>query len=257
MPIHDWTRVTAGTFHAFHVSWISELQGAMNAGVLPPDYYAMAEQVAGEVIPDMLTLQDIRGSRRSDALDLNERGDRGSSGGAGLAVATMPPKVTVSDTISEAMLLAARQRQLVIRHTTGDRVVAIAELVSLGNKERAGGLESFVEKVIGSLDQGYHLLVVDLYPPGPHDPNGMHGAIWKQLKGKFALPSDKPLTLASYVSSGAVTCYVEPTAVGNTLIQMPLFLSPAIYVNVPLEETYMAAFDKLPQKWKRVLDEPS
>ena len=219
---------------------------------MPPDYYAMAEQVAGEVIPDMLTLQDIRGSARNH----DEPADRFSNGGAGLAVATMPPKVAVSDTVTEAMLLAARQRQLVIRHTTGDRVVAIAELVSLGNKERAGGLESFVEKAIGSLDQGYHLLVIDLYPPGPHDPNGMHGAIWKELKGKFSLPKDKPLTLASYVSSGAVTCYVEPTAVGNQLIQMPLFLSREIYVNVPLEDSYMSAFDKLPQKWKRVLQEP-
>lgn len=241
--------MSAGTFHAFHVSWIAELQRAMNGGILPSSYYAMAEQVAGEVIPDMLTLQDIGGRGSDDDSDANV-----SDGGAGIAVAIQPPKVDVCDTISEAMLLAARQRRLVIRHTTGDRIVAILELVSLGNKERASTLESFVEKVIGSLDQGYHLLVIDLYPPGPHDPNGIHAAIWKHFKGSFKPPAGKPLTLAAYVASGAVTCYVQPTAVGTALIQMPLFLTSEIYVNVPLENTYMSAFEALPKKWKRIIE---
>ena len=35
MPIHDWTRVSDGTFHAFHVSWVSELQESLNSGLLP------------------------------------------------------------------------------------------------------------------------------------------------------------------------------------------------------------------------------
>lgn len=26
MLIHDWTRVTARTWHAFHLSWIAEIQ---------------------------------------------------------------------------------------------------------------------------------------------------------------------------------------------------------------------------------------
>ena len=47
MPVHDWTRVFDGAFHAFHLAWIAEIQKALNNGILPPDYYAMAEQVAG------------------------------------------------------------------------------------------------------------------------------------------------------------------------------------------------------------------
>jgi hypothetical protein len=253
MPIHDWTRVSAGTFHAFHNSWIAELQGAMNAGILPPNYYALAEQVAGDLIPDMLTLQDI-GNSGGSGLQPSDREDRDVGEGIEIAVATMPPKVSVCDTITEAMLLAARQSQLVIRHTTGDRIVAILELVSLGNKERAGALESFIEKVIGSLDKGYHFLLVDLYPPGPYDPRGMHGAIWEHLKGSYLPPVDKPLTLAAYVAAGAVTCYVEPTTVGDKLIPMPLFLSRETYINVPLEKTYLQAYDKMPNKWKRILE---
>jgi len=38
MPIHDWTRVSAGTFHAFHHFWFGEISKGLNAGILPPDY---------------------------------------------------------------------------------------------------------------------------------------------------------------------------------------------------------------------------
>jgi hypothetical protein len=41
MPIHDWTRVDAGLFHDFHQTWTVALQNALNAGALPPEYYAL------------------------------------------------------------------------------------------------------------------------------------------------------------------------------------------------------------------------
>ena len=56
MPVHDWTRVDAGTFHAFHTSWISDLMEALNAGLLPKGYYALSEQVATRMQTDVLTL---------------------------------------------------------------------------------------------------------------------------------------------------------------------------------------------------------
>jgi hypothetical protein len=45
MPIHDWTRVSDGTFHGFHVAWIAEIRNVLNGGLLPPNYYAQAEQI--------------------------------------------------------------------------------------------------------------------------------------------------------------------------------------------------------------------
>jgi hypothetical protein len=47
MPIHDWTRVDAGIFHAFHHDWITEIARALNRGLLPAAYYALPEQIAG------------------------------------------------------------------------------------------------------------------------------------------------------------------------------------------------------------------
>ena len=57
MPVHDWTNVEAGIFHHFHHSWIEEIQRVLNAGLLPPDCYALAEQHAAGFGPDVLTLQ--------------------------------------------------------------------------------------------------------------------------------------------------------------------------------------------------------
>ena len=57
MPIHDWTRVEAGDFHHFHQTWIPFLAAALNGGGLPPGFMALAEQVTGRPIPDVVTLQ--------------------------------------------------------------------------------------------------------------------------------------------------------------------------------------------------------
>jgi hypothetical protein len=29
MPVHDWTRVSDGTFHDFHYSWVLEIKRAL------------------------------------------------------------------------------------------------------------------------------------------------------------------------------------------------------------------------------------
>jgi hypothetical protein len=39
MPIHDWARVPAGTYHFFHQRWISAIADALNAGGLPEGYF--------------------------------------------------------------------------------------------------------------------------------------------------------------------------------------------------------------------------
>jgi hypothetical protein len=250
MPIHDWTRVTAGTWHAFHLSWIAEIQLALNGGLLPPDYYAQAEQIAGPLGPDVLTLQapDEPG---------NGAPDTSPGAGGGMAVRVAPPRVRFTDE-AEMNEYVIKRRTLVIRHTSGDRIVALLEIVSPGNKAARNALRSFVEKAVEALYRGYHLLIVDLFPPGPRDPNGIHGAIWSEITGKsFEQPADEPLTLASYSAGPTKRCYVEPTAVGRELIDMPFFLEEGFYVNVPLEQTYRAAYRGVPRRWQRVLEAPS
>jgi hypothetical protein len=245
MPIHDWTRVPAGTFHDFHLAWIAEIRNVLNGGVLPPTYYAQAEQIAGPLGPDVLTLQ-------SD--DYPSNGTHLPEAGGGLAVATVAPRfrVTAEAVMDDYML---KRRTLVIRHVSEDRIVALLEIVSPGNKSSRHGLRSFVEKAVEALYRGYHLLIVDLFPPGPRDPNGIHGAVWGEISDTpFELPIGEPLTLAAYSAGQVKRAFVEPTGVGRELIDMPLFLEPEICVEVPLEATYRAAYRGVPQRWKQVLE---
>ena len=38
------------------------------------------------------------------------------------------------------------------------------------------------------------------------------------------------------------------------LPDMPLFLRPGWYVNVPLEATYLTAYHGFPERWRRVVE---
>ena len=254
MPVHDWSRVTAGTFHDFHLAWIAELRRSLNGGLLPQGYYALAEQVAGEIVPDVLTLHQR--SSDSAAAELKEEFVNGANA-AVLTVTEAPPRVTVTATTNEAITLARRRRRIVIRHSTGDRIVALIEIVSPGNKDSEPMMQAFVEKAAAALQQGYHLLIIDLWRPGSFDPSGIHALLWSLVGGTPYQPErDKPLTLAAYAvqAPGLVTAYVEPLKVGMALPDMPLFLAPEHYVNVPLEHTYAAAWEGVPERWRRVIE---
>src|SRR5262249_682941 len=146
-----------------------------------------------------------------------------------------------------------------IRHTSDHQVVAIVEVVPPGNKSNRHALRKFVDMAINFLRGGIHLLIVDLFPPGPRDPQGIHKAIWDELAEQelFPLPPNQPLALAGYVGERCLEAYVEPTAVGAVLPDMPLFLTPDRYIPVPLEVTYQAAFEGVPTFWRDVLDKPS
>jgi hypothetical protein len=244
MPVHDWTRVGAGIFHDFRTAWLVEMRNQLNEGVLPTGYYALAEQIASDLGPDVLTLETTGGPPKGSG-NASERGV--------LAVASAPPQVRFTARV-EQKRYSRKQRRLVIRHSSGDRVVALIEIVSPGNKASLPALRSFIRKAVGTLESGYHLLVVDLHPPTRRDPQGMHGSLWSAIgDDSYRAPADKPLTLASYSADVVKTAYVEPIAVGDVLPDMLLFLDPEHYVLVPLEATYQAAWRGVPQRWQQVL----
>jgi hypothetical protein len=153
----------------------------------------------------------------------------------------------------EGELLAARRRRVVVRRSADDERVSSVEMVSPG-KAYGVALNAMLDTLAKDLQAGFHVLIIDLFPPGNSDPNGTHAAVLRRLGGDYSPPSGKPLTLAAYAAAGAVTCYVEPTSVGAELIPMPLFLDPDHYINVPLEATYLGAYEGVPQRWKRVIE---
>jgi hypothetical protein len=224
MPVHDWTRVSDGTFHDFHYSWVLEIKRALMRGLLPEGYYVMAEQIGGDLgEPDVLTLQTAGTKPEPE-------GDR----------------------------YARLQRTLVVRHMSDDRIVAMIEALSAGNKSSRHAIRSFVNKAVAALDSGVHLLLVDVHPPGPRDPNGIHGVLMSEIGTEdYVLGSDRPLTAVAYRAGANVEFFVVHFAVGEAIPPMPVFLTAENYVQVPLEAAYMAAWQDVLRQYQQVLLAPA
>ena len=59
--------------------------------------------------------------------------------------------------------------------------------------------------------------------------------------------------LVSYSAGYVKRAFIEPVAVADELPPMPLFLEAEVYVPVPLEATYRAAFAAVPKRWQEEL----
>ncbi|HTU92043.1 MAG TPA: DUF4058 family protein [Gemmataceae bacterium] len=243
MPIHDWELVDASIFYSFHVSWTVELCRSLNGGLLPPNYYALTETM-GHPGPSLFqTFQQPP----NESIIVDE-----PSGGVDRE---MVPPQTHFHARAEEDIYAANAKTVVIRHQSNHRVISAVMIVSPGNKNNRHGLRSFVEKVVAALRAGIHLLIVDLFPPGPCDPQGIFKAVWDELiDNDFTLPEDKPLTVVAYSANEFPEAFIEPVAVGDCLSDMPLFLTPDVYILTPLEATYGSAWEAFPSFWREVLE---
>jgi hypothetical protein len=215
-PIHDWTRVPAGLFHDFHQSWSIRVKDGLNAGRLPKGLVALVEQRAGP--------------RESDVLAIESR----------------------SRTTKE--IYSSRANRIIVTHHLR-RIVAVIEILSPGNKDSRAALRDFVDKTIDFLRKGIHILIVDLFPPTPRDPFGIHKVIWDEIEEEdFTFPANKDRILASYETGGERAAYVEPVAVGDQLPDMPLFLTNDLHIIVPLEPTYRATWDASPEEMRLAVE---
>ena len=187
------------------------------------------------------------------ALQVDTHDDSDGDGGIATALQTRPQSTIVVET--EGELYRRRKNSIAIRHVSGDRLVAMIELVSPGNKSSKRAIRLFVEKAYDFLERRIHLLIVDPFAPGPRDPEGIHGLIWSEIADdSFHLPPNKPLTVVAYECDLITRAYLEPLAVGDPLPDMPLFLEPDGCVMLPLETTYNTAFAVQPRRWRSVLD---
>ncbi len=108
-------------------------------------------------------------------------------------------------------------------------------------RDSRASLPQFVRKSAEFLRNGVHLLVIDLLPPSPRDPYGIHKAIFDEFEDRpFEFPSDKQLILAAYAAgepaSGLpTTAYVEPVEVGDILPDMPAYHDWAAWSTCPAD----------------------
>lgn len=235
MPIHDWTQVGDEVFSTFHGTWIADLYRFLNKGVLPDGYYAASERHEFGFRPDVLAFKIL------DAT--NGSAERESAGGT--VVLTASPRIVPVGEFDPT--LRPRRRYIAVREGESRRLVAVIEIVSAGNKSSQNGLRDFVRKSAEFLDRGVHLLVVDLHPPGPRDPHGLHNCIWREFsEDNPILPNEHPCMFSSFdANPEKFAVYVTTAKVGDPMPTVPLFLAPGRYVEVNLEPTYMTAFEGL------------
>src|SRR5207237_5727549 len=100
-------------FHDFHQTWTIAIRNALNGGLLPKGYSALAEQHAPALIPDVLAVQS-RSAR-----------DHAEPIGGGVLTAVRP-KVRYTFTAEQSM--AVRANRVTIRHSLG-RIVCIIRIV--------------------------------------------------------------------------------------------------------------------------------
>ncbi|MCZ2341629.1 MAG: DUF4058 family protein [Bacteroidales bacterium] len=237
MPIHDWTRADDGLFHDFHNSWLAHLKDTLNGGLLPDGYFAMLDVRADVYIPDIATL--TAHPRESVA----------------------SPLAVLAEPIAERMVVAQGRRQTHVRRRilvrTARRVVAVIELVSPSNKDGPKQTTTFVAKLVDLIETGIHLVVIDLIPPGTSNPGGLHPLIWASLTAGEPAdtpPADRPLSCISYAADESPIAYLNYAAVGQPLPGVPLYLTHSYFVTLPLEETYMWCYDRIPGILKAELE---
>ena len=190
MPVHDWTRVDAGIFHHFHHDWITEIARTLNDGLLPDDYYAMAEQQAAGFGPDVLTLQ---------APD-PELAKRVAKDSPSATILSRPRARFTAQT--DAEFYRRKKSSVVVRHVSNDRIVAVVEILSPGNKASRNAFRAFIDKVCDLLENKIHLLLVE---------TGLLVCLWKPFIKEPLLPclavgnlfSSRPRPNAGWLMPGA------------------------------------------------------
>ncbi len=231
MPMHDWTRVSAGSYHNFHLLWIGQILTHLNKGLLPDGCYAMGEQRVDGPEPDVVTFRQA------------------GSQNAAVGLLDAPPQTQLHVRSPESDAYAAKANRVSV-YNSEDRVIAVLELVSPGNKDSTRAYKNFIGKLLEFIECSVHVLVVDPFPVWPTAPQTVFDALCTNLDLPTTPSNErhKPLQVVSVNanSRGGHELFAETFAVDESLPIMPLFLLPGEYINVPLEVSYQAAWNGLP-----------
>lgn len=228
MPLLDHFHPPLSRTHpwrGFHGAWAAAMARWLNAGILPPGYYA---------VPFL----DRDGPVEIDVAALRESGPEADSGvvqrwapaDPGLAVAVEWP--------------AGDDVRVEVFSDEGDPLLTAAvELVSPGNKDRPRSREAFAAKCADYLGRGCGLVVVDAVTTRRAD---LHADLLAALgvDATSAMPS--PLSAVSYRAigrgeDGRLLAWPAKLEVGQPLPTIPLWIGPDLAVPLDLEASHAAA----------------
>ncbi len=248
-----------------HLAWTGALRTELNEGTLPDPFFALAEPVTGVEItfpdddpsppedwrrePDMLAAVGREATATAAAGNGTAHFARPA---AGVATEEAPHRFS---RVEQAGPRPVRRR-ITVRHPVGDRVVAIVEFASPGNRDAVHKVMHFARTVAAALDAGIHCVLIDPFPPTRSAPDGLHGAVMAELDADVGRDPDRPLTFVGDRAGGEANdaeAVVEPRAVGESVPTVPLFLDPSWFLPLDLAPSYAAAFRGCPKPVREVL----
>ena len=214
MPMHDWTKAEPGNYHGFHQLWIARISDLLNLSALPPDHYALIE----------------KNGFRDNADHFKQ----------------------VADSRNIAEHYASIANRVVVKREDHE-IVSIVEIVSPGNKAKRSSFNGFVSNCVRWIKGGMHMLLIDPFPPATGGARDLHSAIWSELNPEYEPDRDFKLerNMASYEAGESLAAYIEPLKIGDPFPDMPLFVRPGVYVNLPIEMTYLETWKVYPKAVKR------
>jgi hypothetical protein len=223
-PLHGPRR-----WEGFHHAWATFIAAQLNQGILPDNYFAESEISLGpELEIDVATMEQVSAT---------------DQGPGGTTAVWSPPRPALSAKIDFAQLDECEVR--VYEDLGGAELRGAIELVSPGNKDRAGSRRTFAAKCAGYLKHGVGVLIVDIVTARSanlheelFDVLNVKGrpAAWRSPTGLYAV-AYRPVTVRK---SPRVEVWPATLTLDQPLPVLPLWLTLDLSVPVGLEESYQA-----------------
>ncbi len=221
-PLHGPRR-----WEGFHHSWATFIARQLNQE-LPGNYYAEAEISLGpELEIDVATMELSRAPEESKKT---------------ATAVWSPPRPKITAKVKFAHLDSYEVR--VYQDLGGASLRGAVELISPGNKDRAGNRRTFAAKCAGYLKHGIGVAIIDVVTArlaNLHEElfevleAKTSRAVWRSPTGLYAV-AYRPVTVRK---NPRLETWPESLAVGKLLPVLPLWLALDLCVPVRLEESYL------------------
>jgi hypothetical protein len=239
MPLLDHFRPPLyGERHSesFHAQWAGALAAGLNVGLLPPGYFAEVQvHVGPRVEVDVATWESL--SRASAPAPSSD---------GGTATLTAPAWAPPVPQLAMPAIFPDDLEVLVYSSEAGPTLVAVVELVSPGNKDRAEYRRAFAAKCASYLHRGIGLVMVDVVTTRQANLHDEMVRLMGLSEDAFAFPGGNPLYTAAYrpvrrAQTDQIDVWTAPLVVGNPLPIMPLPVLGYGCIRLDLESSYTEA----------------
>jgi hypothetical protein len=236
MPLLDHFHaplITERRWESFHSSWATRIADALTENWLPPNYIAEEHAHLGPSV-------------EIDVGTFERDGLRGTEAGGGV-VATVGPKVWTPPAPDAVMpsVFPDTFEVRVLSTDTGPKLVAVIELVSPGNKDRATERRAFAVKCASYLYQGISLIIVDIVTSRRAN---LHNEILGVMEAADTLRLAPEVSLYAVAyrplrrdGKDEIDVWRSTLALNQPLPTLPLSLRADLAIPVDFEATYAEA----------------